>query len=131
MSPRRNSAIQQQQQEQQQQNSQGRQVQSMILSTSLPESPSQSGYSPSNSFSQATTLNNVSIKTNSQGSLRTKKSTKQPKFFSRLLKKKPCHDDDDELDRENAKDRDEGWKAGVFGYVPNFQNRTATGRGKV
>lgn len=120
VSPRRNSAIQQQQQEQQQQNAQGRQVQSMILSTSLPESPSQSGYIPSNSFSQATTLNNVSIKTNSQGSLRTKKSTKQPKFFSRLLKKKPCHDDDDELDRENAKDRDEGWKAGVFGYVPNF-----------
>jgi WD40 repeat protein len=117
MGPRRNSAIQQQQQ---QQNSQDRQVQSMILTTSAPESPSQNGYNSSNSLSQATTLNNVSIKTSSQGSLKTKKATKQPKFFSRLLKKKASHDDDDELDRENAKDRDEGWKAGVFGYVPNF-----------
>lgn len=114
---RRNSAIQQQQQHS---HVQERQVKSMILSTSPPESPSQTVLDSPITFSQATTLNNASIKTSSQNSLKSKKPAKQPTFFSRLLKKKTSQDEDDELDKENAKDRDEGWKAGVFGYVPNL-----------
>lgn len=46
------------------------------------------------------------------------KARPSQRFFSKILRRKSESSDKDEKDV--GEDRDEGWKAGVFGYVPNF-----------
>lgn len=54
---------------------------------------------------------------------RQKPKHNQRNFLSKLIRSKPSQSEDDEDDKDNGKDRDEGWKAGVFGYVPNYPTR--------